>query len=384
MRFLFIFFAIFLSAKPLDIPVRAPSAVLINADSGAVLFEKKGDVPFYPASITKIATALYILDQKKISLSREVTVSEESLRLRPQKGASFLPHWLENDGSSIGLVEGEVVSLETLLHGMLLASGNDASNVLVEAVSGSIPRFVEELNHYLRAIGCLNTQFRNPHGLHCPDHFTTASDMGLIAQRALKIPKFREIVSKLSYMKPKNNKQPAQEIQQTNPLLKPKSEFYYPKAIGVKTGHTSKASYTLVAAAEQEGRTLIAVVSGCTKKDRCEDVVRLFEAAFAEEKEEKTLFDPGQIFSREILGAKNLLRAALGSPLSISYYPAEETPYKAQLVWSLPSLPIQKGQKVGELQILTPQGLLLQRGDLLAKEEVGRTWLFVLRQLFHL
>jgi len=282
----------------------------------------------------------------------------------------------------MGLQCGEHISIEALLHGLMLISGNDAANVIAEGVSGSIPSFVEEMNQYLKDLGCQNTQFSNPHGLHHFNHFTTAYDICLITQRALRIPKFREIVSKPFYMKPKTNKQGAAPIRHTNPLFK-EGRFYYPKAIGVKTGFHSQAKNTFVAAAEHEGRTLISVLLGCEKREsRYEDAIRLFETAFAENKEHRCLFNRGHFYCREIMGAKENLQAELLEDLSISYYPSEESPLKAFIHWQIPSLPILKGQKVGEIHLVDETGALLQKKDLYARESVREKFFFRLKKWF--
>lgn len=371
-----------LLAGQLDVTVRARSAILMNADTGAILFEHQAHVPTHPASTTKIATALYILDQS-IDLNQMAKVSREALKGRPAQGREKLPpYWLDSDGTMMGLKQGEIVSLDALLHGLMLVSGNDAANVIAEHVGGTIPQFVEALNAYLQSIGCKHTKFSNPHGLTHPDHWTTPYDLALMTRRALQIPKFRKVVSTLTYTKPQTNKQPLVELRLYNRLLKPKSRYYYPKAIGVKSGYTEAAQHCLVAAAEHEGRTLIAVLLGSQKEARYEDAKKLFEAAFAEEKATRRLMGPETVFTQEVLGSKTPLRASLARPLSISFFPAEEPKCKAALHWNLRQAPVHKGQKVGEVHILDEGGTLLQKGDLLALEEVKGSWLFRLRRKF--
>jgi D-alanyl-D-alanine carboxypeptidase (penicillin-binding protein 5/6) len=381
MRFFFLFLTLSLFSKQLEVEVSARSAILMNADTGVVLFEKQAHIPAYPASTTKIATALYVLDHQ-VDLGKNATVSAECLKGRPLKERDH-PYWLDSDGTIMGLKRGEVLTIDTLLHGLMLVSGNDAANTIAESLSGSIPKFVEMLNEYLHEIGCKNTQFRNPHGLTHSEHFSTAYDMALMTKKALQLPKFREIVSTLVYLKPKSNKQPEREIRLTNPLMKPKSRYYYQKAIGVKTGYTAAAQDTLVAAAENEERTLIAVLLGCEKSgQRYEDAKRLFETAFNEQKATRRLLGPENIFMKELAGSKAPLRAAVMKGVSIEYFPSEEPKCKAALHWSVDSLPIQKGQKVGEVQIKDESDRLLQKGDLVALEEVKGTFFFVLKEKF--
>jgi D-alanyl-D-alanine carboxypeptidase (penicillin-binding protein 5/6) len=384
MRWFFCFFTFSLVAKPLDMEVSARSAILMNADTGAVLYEKHAHVPCYPGSTTKIATALYVLD-KGVDLKRVATVSAECLKGRPLTDRDHLPpYWLDSDGTVMGLKRGETLTLETLLYGCMLVSGNDAANVIAESVGGTVPTFVGLLNEYLKGLGCKNTQFANPHGLPHPTHLSTAYDLALMTKKALTIPHFRKVVSTLSYPRPKTNKQPAGEIRLFNPLLKPKSRHYYPKAIGVKTGYTTLGQETLVAAAEHEGRTLIAVVLGCSKKTggRYNDARKLFETAFAQNRDKRRVMGPENIFTKEMRGAKKPLKAALSKPLTIEYFPAEEPKCKAALHWSAQSLPVRKGDKVGEVYILDENEILLQKGDLVALEELKGSFFFVLKEKF--
>lgn len=368
-------------ATPLKVNVKARSAILINAETGAILYEKEARAISFPASTTKIATALFILDEKKVDLHQMVTVSAEALQYKPENPTDETPaHWLVSDATMMHLVKGERVSMEALLHGLMLVSGNDAANVLAEAISGSVPRFMEELNQYIQTLGCQDTHFRNPHGYHHPQHVSTAYDLAFLTQRALRNAKFRELVSKQVYLKPKTNKQPAQEIKQWNGLIR-EGKHFYSKAIGVKTGFHSFAQNTLVAAAEDQGRTLIAVVLGCPKSnDRYNDAKTLFEAAFAQKKIENILAPAGQAYSKILEGAKSKLLAVLSTPLSVSFYPAEEPKVKAFIHWNTLCLPIRKGQKVGEIHAIDERGTLLAKEELFAKENVSATFIFSLKQ----
>lgn len=385
-RFFLLFFCLFwtiaLSAKPLQIEVQAKSAILMNADSGAILFEKNVHSQAFPASTTKIATAIYVLENAD-DLSRMVTVSGESMKFKPAKGdwSSIPSYWHEWDGTKMGIQRGEVLSMEALLHGLMMVSGNDAANVLAETISGTIPRFMDELNKYISSLGCKATFFNNPHGLHHQEHVTTAYDMALITQRALKHPKFREIVSRLDYLLPKTNKRPESVIHQRNGLLKPGGRFFYSKAIGVKTGFHSNAQNTLVAAASDQGRMLIAILFGCDTRDcRYFDAKKLFETAFAETKMKRIYFDRGAAYQKQIEGAKQPLVAYLASQAAVEFYPAEEPKIKAYIFWEVPAFPIAKEQKVGEMRFLDESGKIVTNVPMLAKEEVKSTVFFALRE----
>jgi len=371
-------------SRPLHVDVKATSAVVMNAETGKVLYEKKAHEPFFPASTTKIATAFFILSEKELSLNQILTVSSESLKMRPStKNGNFHPYWWDVDGTRMWLKVGEKLTVDALLHGLMMVSGDDAANVLAEGCSGSIPVFVEEMNEFLQKIGCKETHFINPHGCHHPEHVTTAFDLCLMTKEALKIPKFRELVSVSSYVKLKTNKQGTSLLKQYNQLLDPTKSHYYPKAIGVKTGFHSAAQNCLVAAAVHEGRTLIASILGCSnRKDRYKDAVNLLEAAFSETQETRQFFKKGDLFKKELLGAKTELQAILKEGITFSYFPAEEPKAKAFISWEISGLPIQKGQKVGEVCLVDENGALLTKSDLFAVKEVRAKFFYRVKEWF--
>jgi D-alanyl-D-alanine carboxypeptidase (penicillin-binding protein 5/6) len=270
-----------------------------------------------------------------------------------------------------------------LLHGLMLVSGNDAANVLAENLAGSVPDFVSSLNDYLKDLGCKSTHFCNPHGLTHPEHMTTAYDLAIITKKALEFPYFRKIVSTLEFTKPKSNKQPPLDLKLTNPLLKPNSQYFYPKAIGVKTGYTAAAQNTLIAAAEHEGRLLIAVLLGYEKSsDRFLEARKLFETAFNEPTEKRRVLGPENIFTKEIQGSKKPLKASLMKSLVIEYFPSEESPCKAALHWTVSKLPIRKGQKVATVEIIDDRGQHLEKADLFALEEMKGSFLYTVYDKF--
>ncbi len=350
------------SVFALDVRVVSKSAVLVNADTGAVLYDKQKDKVAYPASITKIASALYALKRAENIDAMVLCPSECLTRICPKvkvtHNYTHPPHWLEYDGTTFGVMKNEVLPLKSLFLGMMLVSGNDAANVIAHHVSGNVLAFVEDLNDYLLSLGCENTQFKNPHGLHHPDHFTTPHDMARITMEALKEPQFRKIVSTLSHERPRTNKQGKKVVNQANRLLRKATNFYYDKAFGIKTGYHSNAGYTLVAAAEHHGRTLIAVVLGSPNpKQRYRDAINLFDAAFAEKKEKRLLFRADEnTFRRRIEGADSALLAGLKDDVWYDYYPSEEVEVRSFLHWDDHALPISEGTQVGELVICGDEG----------------------------
>lgn len=382
----YISFAVSALGAPLTVDVEAQSAILMNADTGRILFERNAKEKRFPASTTKMATALYAMEQKKLPFDKKISVSLECLLMNdPKKSALGIrspSYRLDPDGSTMGLRKGEEVSLEALMYGMMFVSGNDAANAIAEVSSGSIEKFVEELNGYVKSIGCENTHFCNPHGLHHPDHMTTAYDLALIMKKAIDVPELRKILSAKSYLCTTSRKGTSRELVQDNRLIR-KGKHYYPHAIGGKTGNHSQALRTLVAAAEKEGRRLVVAVLGCkTKHTRYEDAIALFEAAFKEVKEKRLGVRAGSSYSYKIEGASSSLLAALKEDLHFEFYPSEEPKARAFVHWDSLSLPIAKGEKVGEIWIVDERESVLQKAPLFAVEGVKKTFFSSIKSWF--
>jgi len=369
-----------LQAKQLDLSVGAEGAILINAKTGAILFEKNAHTPTFPASTTKIATALYALQRcgkqlgKKVTATRECTASITPQAKR-QSNYRSPPHWLETDGSHIGIKNGEELRLYDLLCGMMIGSANDASNVIAQGVGGTIPAFMDSVNRYLKEIGCLNTSFNNPHGLHHPDHVTTPYDLAIMARKGLEDPTFRQIVSTSRYECPQTNLEYERTFVQTNQLLRSGS-FSYSKAVGVKTGTTQAAGKNLVAAAEENGRCLVAVALGYreARSELYRDVIKLFEMAFNEPKMRRYLLKKGVTdLSTKVTGTRRMLKTTLPNGLFYDFYPAEECAVKATVNWEIPPLPIQAGDQVGVIQVIDERGNMIQETELFAYEGLKPT-----------
>ena len=374
-------------AEQLKMHVNAESAILINAESGAILYEKNAHTLHFPASTTKIATAIYTLEVRETALDDEVIAEQESIAMiseEAKKRANYIlpSYWIEDDSTHIGIKKGEKFSLRDLLYGMMLRSGNDASNVIAQHVGGTVPNFMEELNAFLLKKGCINTHFTNPHGLHHPKHQTTAFDLATLTRIGLQNPLFCKIVSTVRYPKPKTNKQEASVFVNSNKLLKP-GKFYYQKAIGIKTGYTSAAQNTFVGAAKQGDRVLIAVLLKTKEReDMFKDSIRLFNAAFDETKEQRiVLTKGGQTFVLQLEGAVEPIKTTIHEDVSLEYYPSEEPFIKCTLCWDPLTPPIAKGQRVGELTLQTSQGLIVQKVPLYAQEDVKMTWSYWLNSL---
>lgn len=373
-------------ARQLELDVFAKNAILINADTGVVLYEKKAREKAYPASITKIASALYVLESEKCSLDDQLRASSDALctinpKVKVDNNYEDPAYRLETDGTTFSLRPGEVLSMRSLMYALMLGSYNDCANVIAEGVSGSIPLFMNEVNEYLASLGCTNTNFCNPHGLHHPNHYTTAFDMALITKKALSLRPFRQIVSTISYTTLRNGKD--REIIQTNRLLK-KGRYYYPFAIGVKTGFHSLANYNLVAAAEQNDRRLIVVLMGGEKSEsRYIDAKNLFEKAFDQTKEQLVLFKKEKIIEASIEGAKDLVKAEMEDDLIYEYYPAEKEEYGVFIKWDDLKLPINKGDKIGTMELISKNGSrIIVSNDLYSKEKVRKSFFCAVRDFF--
>ncbi len=245
------------------------SAVLIDADTGQVLYDKQMHKQQYPASITKIATVIVGLEHA--SLSDKIVMSEEAV------------FSVARDTSHIALTTDEEITFENAAYAALLMSANDACNGIAEHVSGDIDSFVALMNESVREYGAKNTHFSNANGLKDSEHYTTAYDMAMICAHAIKNTEFRKIFSSITYQMPPNNKQPERRYFANQHSMMADPEFKYDGIIGGKAGWTTAAQFTLVTAAERDGRTLIAVVMKSPRNDdKYTDTKALLDYGFSE------------------------------------------------------------------------------------------------------
>lgn len=238
-------------AEP-NITLLAETAVLIDSTTGQVLYDKNKDKQMYPASTTKIMTAILALEN--CELDEVVTIDSET------------PF---TEGSRVYLLEGEKLTVEQLLYALILESANDAAIALAKHISGTVEDFAELMNKKASEVGALNTHFTNPNGLPDENHLTTAYDLSMIARYAMQNEKFREIVGTVRYHIDATEKQDERFFKITNRLLWDNKkdilyngEYVAPKyeyATGVKTGYTIAAGSCLVASAKKNGREVIAV-----------------------------------------------------------------------------------------------------------------------------
>ena len=251
----------------------ALSAILMVEDTGEVIFEKNPDEIRYPASTTKILTVLLgilMVDD----LYAYVTVSDTAVAV-------------PEDSSTMHLKAGEEIRFIDVLYGTMLLSGNDGANVIAETVSGSIPEFVDLMNSTAALYGCTNTHFANPHGYHDANHYSTARDLAIIARQAMQEDQFREIAGAVTWSIPKTNMQRARTITTKSEYMLSGSEespnkYYYPYAVGIKTGSHSQSGYCFAGAAEKDGVRLVSVVLFTGKRARWADTIKLMNYGFSQ------------------------------------------------------------------------------------------------------
>lgn len=239
-----------------DDPTREPdlvanAAIVMDAASGQVLYEKNSQEKKYPASITKILTVLIALEHN-VDFNATVTMSENAI-------------WgVERDSTLIGLDVGEQVTVKDLVYATMVKSANECAYALAEYVAGDIESFAKLMNERAAEIGCKNTHFITPNGLHDEDHYTTAYDMALITKEALKNETFREIAGTLNYTVPATNlTDETRPLWNGNKMINPAEPYYYEYCEGGKTGYTMKANNTLMTFAKKDGLELICVIMDC-------------------------------------------------------------------------------------------------------------------------
>ncbi len=240
-----------------SIAIDSKAAILIDASDGHAIYEKDADTKQYPASLTKMMTA--ILTVEAISDLSEVVTAQES---------AF--EGLSAAGSTVNIKPGEKMTVENLLICMLVASANEASNILAERVAGSVPLFVELMNKRANELGLTGTHFVNANGLHDDEHYTTARDLSIIAMELRRHERLREICAMEKATIPATNMSEERFFFTTNSLISlyKEREYKYSKANGLKTGSTTPAGLCLAASAESRNTELISVILGAKQEDK--------------------------------------------------------------------------------------------------------------------
>ncbi|NNE85267.1 MAG: D-alanyl-D-alanine carboxypeptidase [Alphaproteobacteria bacterium] len=340
----------------------AKQAILIDFDTRAILFEKEPDTTMFPASMTKIMTALLVFDRLRdgsFTLDTKLPVSEKAWRM---------------GGSKMFVKVGDEVTVEDLLRGVIVQSGNDASIVFAEAISGSEEAFGELMTKRGEEIGLEGTVFRNSTGWPDPDHVTTPRDMAKLAEYVIReFPDNYKYYSEreFTYGKSLDGKPIVQSNR--NPLL-----YQGVGADGLKTGHTEAAGFGLTASGERKGRRLIMVIHGMDSvRTRSQESRRLFDWGFREFTN-VALFKAGEpVETANVwLGDKPSVQLMLEEDFTVTLPRGARTGMKVTVKYQGPiQSPIAKGQQVATLEIIGPGFEPISR-PLLAAEDIGQKAFF--------
>ncbi len=232
--------------------ILAPSVCVMDVKSGAIVYSKDMRAVYYPASITKVMTTLLAVEYVEENLgdySETLTVSATA--------SNGIPY----DASNIGALTGEVFTLEEALYAIMLKSANEMCLAVAEYIDGSAENFAAHMTERARELGAYNTQFKNPNGLHDPEHYTTAYDMAIIMKEAIRHEFFVTLINAQKYeIEPTNSYLEPRYLINTNQMINPQSPYYYAFSVGGKTGFTDQAQHTLVSYLKQNGNELIVVV----------------------------------------------------------------------------------------------------------------------------
>jgi D-alanyl-D-alanine carboxypeptidase (penicillin-binding protein 5/6) len=333
------------------------AAILIERDTGKILYEKNSNEQLPPASMTKIMTMLLImeaLDEGKLSMEEKVRASEYAASM---------------GGSQIFLETGEEMTVKQMLQGIAIGSGNDASVAMAERIAGSEEEFVNRMNKKAKELGLKNTVFKNTTGLPVADHYSTANDMAMMAKELLKyedITKFTGTYE--AYLREDTDKK--FWLVNTNKLVR-----FYPGVDGLKTGFTKEALYCLTATAEKDGMRVIAVVFGApTPKDRNAQVTKMLDYAFNQYKTHP-LFERNHVLgtAKVSKGEEKTVEVVTSEPISLLTKKGETIEDVKQKVKVSKDLkaPIKKGDQVGTLTI-EKNGETIVKSSLLAKENIDK------------
>ena len=251
-----------------SLPINGKAYALYETQSGTFLLGRNADAPLSPASITKVMTVLLALE--KMKLTDSITVTKDMYATIP------------NDYVRLGLIEGELISVEEVLYACLLISANDAAMALGLTMGGTVSGFADMMNARARQLGCTGTTFTNPYGLADPKNLTTAHDMALMMAELLKNETYTKIATTKNHLIPATNKIGTRGLTNGNRFVST-AKYAYAPYIGGKTGFTNLSGYTIVAGARKNGRTLVGVILGATASEiRYDNLLTLFNHGFAD------------------------------------------------------------------------------------------------------
>lgn len=361
MKKLFIIFLSFLFIPIVkaetDFAPNAKSAILIESSTGEVLFEKNADERLAPASMTKIASMLIIMeaiDNQTLSFDDEVTISKEAASM---------------GGSQVFLKEGEVYKVSELLKGVAIASGNDAIYALSEKVAGSHDAFVGKMNEVCQRLGCQNTNFMNVHGLDADNHYASARDMALLAKELVKHETILAYTSIYEEYLIKNDGSKTWLVN-TNKLVR-----FYKGVDGLKTGFTEKAGYCLTSTAKKNNLRLISVVMGeASSEVRSSDTVKMLNYGFNSYK--INLIKEKDVSLGKIKVEKGKTDVAdlglIEDATEILNIADKLNNYQFKISISKIKAPLKKGDIVGDAQIIDEEGNVLKTVHLTVLEDIPK------------
>ena len=354
-----------------DIAPNSKSAILMDAETGTILFKKNEAEKLAPASMTKVMSMLLIMeaiDNGSLSLEDEVSISENASSM---------------GGSQVYLQTGEVYQVKELLKGIAVASGNDAVVAMAEKISGTVEEFVARMNERAQELGAVNTHFVNPHGLDAEDHYTTAYDMALMAQELLKHPTILEYTSIYEdYLQKKDGS--SIWLVNTNKLVR-----FYDGVDGLKTGFTTTAGYCLTATAKKNNLRLISVVMGAETSDkRSSDTTNMLNYGFNTYKSYVVLTTNDSLGTKRV---ENGVVEQVDIVLKEDYTKLlKQTDAKPNVSFNVevPNLiaPINKGDIVGTAKVVNENGNVIDTLSVTVKESVAKSnwWEAFLKNLKHL
>jgi D-alanyl-D-alanine carboxypeptidase (penicillin-binding protein 5/6) len=323
--------------------VTATAAVLVDAQTGQVLYARNPDLAWPPASTTKMMTALVALE--RAPLGTMITISPEVARFR--------------EGSVVGLPAHARISLHDLLYALLLPSGNDVALAIAEGTAGTVAAFVAQMNRKAWELGAVHTHFTSPHGLYAPDHMTTAYDLAIIARAAMQNPTIREIVQTRSWTMWVMGR-PRRLVNHNRLLAR------YPGADGIKTGYVHQAGLTLAASATREGWRLIAVL--LHTGDMYGDAARLLDYGF-EHYHPATLASAGDPLLRTDIAGVPLVATVTQTVHGI--VPLGQSVSRQVTLDAHLALPVRRGARIGEVTFLAG-GRVLQTAPVVAAADASR------------
>ncbi|MEH6945934.1 D-alanyl-D-alanine carboxypeptidase family protein [Bacillus sp. JJ634] len=341
--------------KEVELAENAKSAILIERDTGTVLYDKNSNEKLSPASMTKIMTLLLIMEaieKGELSLKEKVRTSEYAASM---------------GGSQIFLEPGEEMTTEEMLKGITIGSANDASVAMAERLAGSEEAFVKKMNEKAAQLGLKNTKFQNATGLPVADHYSSAHDMSVMAKELLKYSLITKFTSTYEdYLREDTDKK--FWLVNTNRLVK-----FYPGVDGLKTGYTAEAKYCLTATAKKGDMRVIAVVFGAsTPKERNAQVTKMLDYAFSQYTTHPIYKKDEKLAEAKVSkGESKLVTGVTSEPISIltkKGSTAKDFTKKITMNQDLKA-PIKKGDQIGTLQ-LKKDGKVYVESPIIAKESV--------------